>query len=130
MNIVIRRGSPAEHKYRSIAGVPDLLPEQLAPGVPPTPAHDLLYHGGKTIPNLTFTNFYVAGDAWQASEIQNIDRALAADDIAILATRESVAEIAGIPCARRTGGQDRCRTGRARRGQGRGGRGRRQFRCR
>ena len=78
MNIVLRRGSSAEHKYRSIAGVPDLLPEQLAPGVPPTPAHDLIYHGGKTIPNLTFTNFYVAGDAWQASDIQNIDRALAA----------------------------------------------------
>ena len=39
MNIVLRRGSSAEHKYRSIAGVPDLLPEQLAPGVPPTPAH-------------------------------------------------------------------------------------------
>ena len=78
MNIVLRRGSSAEDKYRSIAGVPDLLPEQLAPGVPPTPKHDLLYHGGKTIPNLTFTNFYVAGDAWQASDIQNIDRALAA----------------------------------------------------
>ena len=78
MNIVLRRGSSAEHKYSSIAGIPDLLPEELAPGVPPTPAHDLLYHGGKTIPNLTFTNFYVAGDAWQASDIQNIDRALAA----------------------------------------------------
>ena len=83
MNIVIRRGSPAEHKYRSIAGVPDLLPEQLAPGVPPTPAHDLLYHGGKTIPNLTFKNFYVAGDAWQARDIQNIDRALAASSRAV-----------------------------------------------
>jgi hypothetical protein len=78
MNIHVARGSRAEHKYRALAGIPDLLPEALAPGIPPTPSHDLLYHGGKTIANLTFTNFYVAGGSWQASDIQNIDRALAA----------------------------------------------------
>jgi hypothetical protein len=48
------------------------------PGVPATPEHDLVYHGGKTIANLVFTNFYVGGsDAWQASDIQSIDKALA-----------------------------------------------------
>ena len=78
MNVHVARGSRAEHKYRTLAGIPDLLPEALAPGIPPTPAHDLIYHGGKTIPNLTFTNFYVAGDSWAASDIQNIDQALAA----------------------------------------------------
>jgi hypothetical protein len=61
-----------------MAGLSDQEPEQIAPGLPPTPAHDLIYHGGKTIPNLTFTNFYVAGDSWQASDVQNIDWALAA----------------------------------------------------
>jgi hypothetical protein len=55
-----------------------LEPEQIAPGIAPTPAHDLLYHGGKTIPGLTFTNFYVGGNAWKPSDIQNIDNALAA----------------------------------------------------
>lgn len=77
MNIYVRRGSHAEDKYRALGGVPDLEPEQIAPGVPRTPRHDLLYHGGKTIQNLTFTNFYVGGNVWQASDIKNIDRALA-----------------------------------------------------
>jgi hypothetical protein len=64
MNIHVRKGSPAEHKYRTMAGIPDMEPEQIAPGLPPTPAHDLVFHGGKTIPSLTFTNFYIAGDSW------------------------------------------------------------------
>jgi len=78
MNVHVRKGSPAERKYRSMGGVPGLKPEQIAPGLPQTPSHDLIYHGGKTIPTLTFTNFYIAGDSWQASDIQNIDWALAA----------------------------------------------------
>jgi hypothetical protein len=76
MNIYVRRGSRAEDKYRALGGVSGLEPEVIAPGVPPTPRHDLLFHGGKTIPSLTFTNFYVGGDAWQQSDVQNIDRAL------------------------------------------------------
>jgi hypothetical protein len=78
MNVYVRRGSTAETKYRTLGGIPDLLPEERAPGIPPTPAHDLLYHGGKTIESLTFTNFYVGGAAWRQSDIENIDRALAA----------------------------------------------------
>ena len=78
MNIQVRRGSRAEDKYFALGGIPGLEPEVIAPGIAPTPAHDLLYHGGKTITNLTFCNFYVAGDAWQSNDIQNIDQALAA----------------------------------------------------
>ena len=76
MNVYTRRGSPAEDKYRAFSGVPGLVPTDIAPGIPPVPAHDLLYHGGKTIPNLTFTNFYVGADAWQSSDVQAIDKAL------------------------------------------------------
>ena len=78
MNVYVRRGSTAETKYRTLGGIPGLLPEERAPGIPPTPAHDLLFHGGKTIEHLTFTNLYVGGDTWQPSDMTNIDRALAA----------------------------------------------------
>ena len=78
MNVVARRGSHAEDKYRAFGGVHGLEPEQLAPGMARTPAHDLLYHGGRTIAALTFTNFYVGADAWPQSDIDNIDQALAA----------------------------------------------------
>jgi hypothetical protein len=54
-------------------------PSALAPGLPATPEHDLTFHGGSTIADLVFTNFYVGGsDAWQPSDIQSIDKALAA----------------------------------------------------
>ena len=72
MNVVVDRDSPAAKIYREWASV-------IAPGLPPTPSHDLVYHGGKTIAHLTFTNFYVGGQqAWQPNDIQSIDRALAA----------------------------------------------------
>jgi hypothetical protein len=77
MNVLVGRGSRAEDKYRAIAGVPNLTPEVLAPGVPPTPAHDLIYHGGKTIASLAYANLYVGGDAWNAADITSIDLALA-----------------------------------------------------
>ena len=78
MNVHVARGSRAEAKYRAKAGLPGLQPEQIAPGVKPTPSHDLRYHGGRTIPALSFANFYVGGDAWQQSDVQAIDKALAA----------------------------------------------------
>jgi hypothetical protein len=78
MNVFVRRASKAEDKYRAMAGVPGLLPEQIAPGVRPTPAHDLIYHGGNTILQLVYINLYVGGDAWSADDIANIDKALAA----------------------------------------------------
>jgi hypothetical protein len=72
MNIVAARNTPAAKIYRDWAAV-------IAPGIPPTPAHDLIYHGGKTIAHLTFTNFYLGGQhAWQATDITSIDQALAA----------------------------------------------------
>jgi hypothetical protein len=49
-----------------------------APGIPATPAHDLQFHGGKTLSDLVFHSFYMGGnEAWKASDIQSIDQALA-----------------------------------------------------
>ena len=48
-------------------------PTALAPGLPPTPEHDLAFQGGKTITDLVFSNFYVGGSAaWDASDISSI----------------------------------------------------------
>jgi hypothetical protein len=81
LNVYVAQGSPAEKITRGRAGLPGGKPpepEVIAPGFPPTPAHDLVFRGGKTIQNLKFTNFYV-GDtsAWDPTDIQSIDAALA-----------------------------------------------------
>lgn len=105
MNIQVRRGSRAEDKYWALGGIPGLVPEAIAPGIAPTPAHDLLYHGGKTIANLTFANFYVAGDAWQSSDIESIDRALAAAMAEPRLNNVMAQYFSGVPSCTFTGSQ-------------------------
>src|SRR5438876_9915851 len=81
MNVVVARGSRAEGVFRSRARLPEeeFLTEELVAGVPPRPNHNLVFHGGKTIPDLNFRNFYLGGDAsWAHSDLENIDHALAA----------------------------------------------------
>jgi hypothetical protein len=82
MNVYVAHGSLAEKTKRSHSGLPGgqpAEPEVIAPGLHPTPAHDLHFHGGKTIRDLNFTNFYVGGpDSWDPNDIQSIDTALAA----------------------------------------------------
>jgi hypothetical protein len=76
MRVFVGHRTKAEKGFRSRVSMP--APAAIAPGLPPTPEHDLIFHGGNTIANLTFTNFYVGGsDAWAASDIQSIDNALA-----------------------------------------------------
>ena len=76
LNVSFRRGSSAERIFRERAGLP--TPLAIAPGEKPTPSHDLHFHGGKTISDLHFVNFYVGGDAWAAADIAEIDSSLAA----------------------------------------------------
>ncbi len=77
MRVFVGHATKAETGFRSRASMPKSV--ALAAGLPPTPEHDLTFHGGKTIPNLVFTNFYVGGSqAWRPSDIQSIDQALAA----------------------------------------------------
>ncbi|HEY6189187.1 MAG TPA: hypothetical protein VIW80_16160 [Pyrinomonadaceae bacterium] len=81
MNVQVKRGSPAETYYRSLAGLPGteaVTPAEIATGVAPSPAHDLIFHGGKIVPHMTYTNFFVGGQqAWDVADIKRIDRALA-----------------------------------------------------
>jgi hypothetical protein len=82
MNVYVARGSLAEKTARGRAGLPGGKipePEVIAPGLRPTPAHDLHFHGGKIIQDLNFTNFYIGGtSSWDENDIQSIDTALAA----------------------------------------------------
>jgi hypothetical protein len=81
MNVAVAKGSKAEKAFLAKAALPEeaLQPEVIAPGLQPTPKHNLIFHRGKTIQHLTYTNFFIGGQqAWQASDIKNIDRALAA----------------------------------------------------
>lgn len=77
MNVIVAPDSAAERAIRARTALPDA--EALAPGLPATPTHDLHYHGGKIIADLSFTNVYVGGAAaWQQADITSIDHALAA----------------------------------------------------
>jgi hypothetical protein len=79
INAQLRRGSKAESAYRIRAGARALRPEEIARDIGPSPDHDLIYHGGLTLAALAYKNFYVGGrDAWAVSDLENIDRALAA----------------------------------------------------
>jgi hypothetical protein len=54
----------------------------IAAGVLPSPDHDLIFNGGRTIANLHFFNFYVGGaESWQVSDMQSIDSALSAANV-------------------------------------------------
>ena len=76
LRVFVGHGTKAEKGFRSRMVMPE--PTALAPGLPATPEHDLVFNGGKTIQNLVFANFYVGGSAaWQATDMQSIDRALA-----------------------------------------------------
>ena len=77
LRVFVAPGSRAEKRSRQRIMMPE--PTALAPGLPPTPEHDLAFQGGKTITDLVFSNFYVGGSAaWDASDISSIDQALAA----------------------------------------------------
>jgi len=77
MKVFVRPNSAAERGFTARAVMPK--PEVLAPGLPPTPKHNLIFHGGKTIANLSYANYYVGGaDAWNPDDVRSIDTALAA----------------------------------------------------
>ena len=76
LNVSFRHGSPSERIFRERTGLP--VAAAIAPGVKATPAHDLRFHGGKTIAQLHFMNFYVGADVWPADDVTNIDKSLAA----------------------------------------------------
>jgi len=79
MRVFVGHGSKAEKGFRARARLLMPEPTALAPGLPSTPDHDLVFHGANTIADLVFTNFYIGGaNAWRNSDIESIDGALSA----------------------------------------------------
>ena len=80
MNVQVKKGSYAEKYYRGIAGLPGrdaMRPFEIVPGVRASRAHDLIFHGGKTVPNMEYTNFFVGGkQSWKPKDITRVDDAL------------------------------------------------------
>ncbi|MGC4092714.1 MAG: hypothetical protein QM756_33505 [Polyangiaceae bacterium] len=78
MRIQARSGSYAERDYLQ-SGLPSGwgLPAALARGIDPSPLDDLIYHGGKVVPQMEFQNVYLGGSSvWKKSDIRSIDSAI------------------------------------------------------
>ena len=80
MRIQARYGSAAEKKYYQKSALPGgawPMPKVIAPGISPAPLDDLIFHGGKLVPQMEFQNIYLGGDAsWKASDIDSINRGI------------------------------------------------------
>jgi len=72
-NICVKRDSKCETCFHNRVGL------AIATGLPPHQDLNLTFHGGKTLPSLTYKNFFVAGtNAWDPSDVQNINESLSA----------------------------------------------------
>jgi hypothetical protein len=82
MRIQALKGSAAEKQYYSNSALPGIKwpkPKAIAPGIDPSPMDDLMYHGGKVVPQMQFQNIYLGGEAsWHPSDIESIDRGIGA----------------------------------------------------
>jgi hypothetical protein len=79
MRIQARKGSPAEAFYEKSAlpGGSWPMPKVIAPGVNPSPLDDLIFHGGKTVPQMEFQNIFLGSSTdWKQSDITSIDAAI------------------------------------------------------
>jgi len=79
MNVFVAPNTRAAKRYHERAALHAPVEAAIVPGIPPTRDRDLRYRGGKIIVDLTFSNFYLGGsEAWSATDVENIDRSLAA----------------------------------------------------
>ena len=80
MRIQVMPGSEAEHHYyRTAARYSDetVKREALAPGVTASPRDDLVFRGGKTVPEMGFQNVYLGRPSdFQPGDVESIDDAI------------------------------------------------------
>lgn len=80
MRVQARAGSLTEAWYRQRASLPGgawPMPRAIAPGINPAPLQDLIFHGGKVVPQMEFQNVYLGGsESWLARDVSFIDAAV------------------------------------------------------
>ncbi|MGH8552567.1 MAG: hypothetical protein ACRERS_04660, partial [Methylococcales bacterium] len=80
MRIQVMPGSEAEfHHYRAAARYSDVSIERdaLAPGVTASPQDDLVFRGGKTLPQMGFQNIYLGRSSdFAPGDVESIDDAI------------------------------------------------------
>jgi hypothetical protein len=80
MRVQARSGSQSEAWYRQRASLPGgawPMPRAIAPGIDPAPLQDLIFHGGKVVPQMEFQNVYLGGSvSWQSQDVTLIDAAI------------------------------------------------------
>ena len=81
MRIQARKGSPVEKRYYAKSALPGgkwPMPKAIAPGIDPAPLEDLIFHGGKAVPQMEYQNIFLGSAAdWPAGDVDLIDRAIA-----------------------------------------------------
>ena len=77
MRIQARPGSLVEARHYRYPQRGWVQPDAIARGIPPDASADLVFHGGKTVPQMEFQNIFLGGQAsWQASDIDQINTAI------------------------------------------------------
>jgi hypothetical protein len=83
MRIQARPGSVAESRYYAKSALPQpwpastRKPSAIVPGINPNVKEDLIFHGGKVVPQMEFQNVYLGGSAsWAAQDVASIDSAI------------------------------------------------------
>lgn len=77
MCVATHHRSPAWRYARARCGLPGHQAPIGQATANPVVSRDLIFHGGKTLPNLSYVNFYVNGDQyWQREDIENIELAI------------------------------------------------------
>jgi hypothetical protein len=77
MRIQARPGSLVEARHYRYPQRGWVQPDAIARGIPPDASADLVFHGGKTVPQMEFQNVFLGGQAsWLASDIDSINSAI------------------------------------------------------
>jgi PLD-like domain len=80
MRIQARPGSPVEKSHYANSSLPGQAwpnPKAIADGIAPSPLDDLIFHGGRVVPQMGFQNIYLGSSAdWASSDIALIDAAI------------------------------------------------------